>query len=203
MVEHIAKIIYINLDHRLDKKEQIENELNAFGLTYERHKGIFQPINDIGCTKSHLAVLKKAKTNGYKNVLILEDDFMFIVSKEEFNKNITLLFETPVDFDVCMLSYYINNGENDKQHPFLIKTQEAQTASGYIVNESMYDRLIELYEYAVTMLETTGQHWLYANDQIWKQLQPVTKWYCFKERLGLQRPGINDNGTGEFTDYKC
>ena len=33
MVEHIAKIIYINLEQRVDRKEQIENELNAFGLT--------------------------------------------------------------------------------------------------------------------------------------------------------------------------
>ena len=67
----------------------------------------------------------------------------------------------------------------------------------------MYDNLIDLYENATSLLEKTRQHWLYANDQVWKKLQPNSKWYCFTERLGLQRPGINDNGTQVFCDYKC
>lgn len=194
MVEHIAKIIYINLEQRVDRKEQIENELNAFGLTYERHNAFCNTQDGIGCAKSHLAVLKKAKTNGYKNVLILEDDFMFIVSKEEFNKNIALLFETPVDFDVCMIHYRLHNSSICQEHSFLTTVNEATGAVAYIVNNSIYDRLIELYEHAVLLLEQTRQHWIYANDQIWKQLQPVTKWYCFTTRLGCQRPSFSDNG---------
>jgi glycosyl transferase family 25 len=203
MCDYIDKIIYINLDNRLDKKEVIENELDNFSLKYERYRAIFQPYNGVGCAKSHLEVLKIAKNNKYKNILILEDDFKFIVSKEVFYNNLSLLFETPVDFDVCMLSYSINKGEVSEIYPFLIKATDVQTASGYIVNEKMYDRLIELYEYSVPLLEQTGQHWIFTNDQIWKQLQPTSDWYCFKERLGLQRPGINDNGPGGFTDYKC
>lgn len=149
-----------------------------------------------------MEVLKLAKKQGYRNVLILEDDFMFIVSKEEFYKNISLLFESKIEFDVCMLSYCLINGEKCSQFPFLIKALDVQTASGYIVNENIYDKLIEIYERSVPLLESTGQHWNYANDQVWKTLQPISNWYCFLERIGIQRPGINDNG-GKYVDYKC
>jgi len=201
-MEFIDKIIYINLDHRVDRKEQIENELNNYGLIYERHAAVFEPLNSIGCNKSHLQVLKKAKENNYKNILILEDDFMFVVSKEQFLEKISLLF-SKIDFDVCMISYNLRDGEIDSNNPFLTKVKFATTASGYIVNNSMYDKLIELYEYATPILETTGEHWKYAVDQIWVQLQQTSKWYCFTERLGLQRPGIKDNGETCYVDYKC
>ena len=205
MSEYIDKIIYINLDHRTDKRELVEKELNDFKLKYERFSGIFEREDSIGCNKSHLAVLKIAREKGYKNILILEDDFKFIVTKEEFEKQISLLFNTstPLEFDVCMISYNLNKGEVCKKYPFLIKVLDAQTASGYIVNHTIYDKLIDLYENAIILLEATRQHWLYANDQIWKKLQPESKWYCFTERLGLQRPSIKDNGESVFVDYKC
>jgi tetratricopeptide (TPR) repeat protein len=198
----IDNIYYINLDHRIDKKEQIETQLISYGLKFERHKGIFQPENCVGCTKSHLEVLKNAKERGYKNVLILEDDFMFIVSKEDFYKNMSLLLENNVDFDVCMLSYNLIRGETCVKYPFLTKVFDATTASGYIVNENFYDKLIDLFEIAIHLLEKTGQHWIYANDVIWKQLQSISKWYCFSERIGVQRPCINDNG-GVYVNYEC
>jgi len=101
-----------------------------------------------------------------------------------------------------MLSYNLMKGETCIQYPFLIKALDVQTASGYIVNENFYDKLIEIYERSVPLLESTGQHWNYANDLVWKSLQPISNWYCFSERIGIQRPGINDNG-GRYVDYKC
>ena len=66
-------------------------------------------------------------------------------------------------------------------------------ASGYIVNSSYYDRLINLYELAMVGLEKTKMHWVYANDVIWKSLQKKDKWYCIKNRVGVQRAGFSDN----------
>ena len=194
MEPYIDKIVYINLEHRLDKKVQLEEQLYNFDLKFERFNGIHQPENVIGCSKSHLEVLKLAKKQGYRNVLILEDDFMFIVSKEEFYKNISLLFESKIEFDVCMLSYNLIKSNMSFEIPFLTKVLEVQTASGYIVNNSMYDKLIELYEWAIPLLESTKQHWIYSNDQIWKKLQKNNKWYCFTTRIGKQRPSYSDNG---------
>jgi glycosyl transferase family 25 len=195
--EYIDKIIYINLETRNERKNEIEGELNSLGLSYERFNAISKPnFGILGCTLSHLAVLKMARDNKWKNILIFEDDFMFLVDKKEFEKNIELLFNesNPVDFDICMLSYNIISSEPSEKYPFLHKVLEVQTASGYIVNEKMYDKLIELYEWSMPLLESTKQHWVYANDQIWKKLQPSANWYSFTTRIGKQRPSYSDNG---------
>ena len=102
---------------------------------------------------------------------------------------------------VCMLSYNIIKCENTN-YEYLQKTLEVQTASGYIVNNSIYDKLIELYEYAIPLLDSTKQHWIYANDQIWKKLQPESNWYSFTQRIGIQRPSYSDNSKS-FCDLKC
>ena len=58
MSENIDKIIYINLNKRADRKEQIEHELNAFDLSYERFEAIeTNGFGCLGCGLSHLAVL--------------------------------------------------------------------------------------------------------------------------------------------------
>jgi len=76
---------------------------------------------------------------------------------------------------------------------FIKRVKHAHMASGYIVNENYYDKLIELYEVAVPLLEQTGSHHLYANDSVWKDFQETDKWYYFTKRLGNQRNGWSDN----------
>ena len=122
--------------------------------------------------------------------MIFEDDFYFVISKEELEEQLERLFTEKPDFDVVMLSYLAEKMEPCETHDFLQKTISAQTASGYIVNEKMYDKMIELYEHAAPLLESTREHWNYANDQIWKKLQPTNEWYCFTKRCGKQHDDI-------------
>jgi glycosyl transferase family 25 len=201
--QYIDGVFYINLDKRTDRREEIETELNRMNLPFERFSAIATPGRGIlGCGLSHLAVYKLAKARGYKNVLILEDDFIFIITKDELYELLEKLFTENVDFDVCMLSYLLNSYEDCSEYPFLKKVKDAQTASAYIVNEKYYDKLIELYEWAMPLLDTTGSHWIYANDQVWKKLQPNDKWYCFTERIGIQSDGFSDNANC-YQTYNC
>lgn len=214
--KYIDKVIYINLEHRKDRKEEIENELKNYNIEYERFNAVATPeFGIIGCTKSHLEIFKMAKEKGYKNILILEDDFMFIVSKEIVEEQIELLFNSgnissnidtaissPCHFDVCMLSYNLIKSKECSDYPFLKKVLEVQTTAGYIINESMYDKLIDLYTWTIPHLTNTRQHWVYALDQIWKILQPISKWYCFNIRIGKQRPSYSDLGN-KWVDQEC
>jgi glycosyl transferase family 25 len=192
------------MDKREDRRFEVENELNSHGWTnYERFQAIeTNGFGILGCSKSHLNVLKIAKERGYKNILILEDDFMFVRSKEEVESELSAFFESEfsVDFDVCMISYNLINGKQMDDFPILTKILDAQTASGYIVNSKYYDTIIELYERTVPLLEETRQHWHFANDQAWKVLQPNGNWFCFTQRFGKQRPGYSDNSEC-FSDY--
>ena len=203
MSRNIDHIFYINLDHRVDRRREIESELSGFNLPYERYTAIETPgFGILGCSNSHLGVLKLAKERGYKNVLIFEDDFQFKISKSEFEHQLDKLFSIPIQIDICMLGYALNRGEVSQEYPWITRVYDAQTMSGYLVNHSMYDKLIDLYEWAFPLLANTKEHWKYACDQVWKRLQSDAQWYCFTERMGVQRPSYSDNSE-HFEDYKC
>lgn len=201
MSNNIDKIVYINLDKRTDRKEEIETELNNFNLSYERYPAIYNSYGAIGCSQSHLNVLKLARDRGYKNILILEDDFTFLVSKEEFEFNLKSFFEKFQDYNVCMISYNLCEHQEIKDE-CVNRVLSAQTTSGYIVNSNYYDKLIDIFEKAIPLLEKTGEHWNYACDTVWKSLQRIDKWYYFKTHINKQHPGYSDIEKNN-TNYGC
>ena len=200
MSHNIDRIFYINLDHRKDRREEFENEVKLMNWEdkAERFEAIKNNIGIVGAGYSHTNVLKLAKQRGYKNVLICEDDFTLLVDKETLEKELTNFFDNHKDFDVCMLAYNLIRHE-EIPGSCVNKVIEAQTSTAYIVNAKFYDPLIQLFEHSIPMLERTHHHWIYANDQCWKPLQPISNWYSFKIRIGRQRPSFSDN-TLRFED---
>ena len=193
MTSNIEHIFYINLAHRTDRRSEIEHELEIVGLRRqtERFDAILKKPGPFGCGYSHIAVLKIAKERGYKNVLILEDDFTFVVDKETLETQCKLFFENVKTYDMCLFGYNTIKSE-DCEFPFLQKVLNSQTTSGYLIHENYYDTLIDNFENAMTNLKKGYQHWLYSIDQYWKILQPVGVWYQFKTRIGKQRPSYSD-----------
>jgi GR25 family glycosyltransferase involved in LPS biosynthesis len=209
-MENIDKIYYINLDHRIDRRTEIEHEFAShFRSTIlehrvERFPAIKHNQGLLGCSISHLEVIKRAKANGAKYIIVFEDDFEFLVSKEIFAENINTLFkqvENGLDFKVIMLAYNAMNRFEVKENALLDSTTDVQTCAGYLVNGKYFDELIQCWEHGVHMYEETGQDWIYCCDQYWKNLQKE-KWYLFKTRIGKQRAGFSDCGK-TFTDYNC
>jgi GR25 family glycosyltransferase involved in LPS biosynthesis len=192
--QYVDKVFYINLDIRPDRKETIETRLKEYGIEAERFPAIYHPtFGLVGCGLSHLAVLKLAKERGYKNVFILEDDFMFTVSKSDFEMSIKSLFSQDLAYDVYYVSYMnIEHKIEMPENPIVDRLISGNNASGYIVKDHYYQKLIDLYEYAMPLLESTGQHWIYANDQIWKHYQCIDQWYCTKYPLGKQESGFSN-----------
>jgi glycosyl transferase family 25 len=154
----------------------------------ERFKGIEHKMGFIGCSYSHLACLKMARECKYKNILIFEDDFEFLVTKDYFYKKMDILMNE--EWDMLFLSYnspkFIIMDENK------IKLIESKTASGYIIREHYYDKLIDLYEQAVIKLIKTNNRNLYANDTCWRDLILKDEWYGIIDRIGKQRPSYSD-----------
>lgn len=200
--EKIDGIFYINLDHRTDRRAEIEGELNRFDLKFERFSAISHKIGGVGCGTSHLEVIKLAKKRGYKNVVIFEDDIEFIVDKQTFDENMQQLFDSGRNFDVCFMAYNVTLWENIDDSPNIKRVFSSQTASAYIINSHFFDTLIDLFSYSVNMFARRDEHWLFSIDQSWKQIQPHTDFICFSTRMGKQRAGMSDN-TCVFTDYGC
>jgi GR25 family glycosyltransferase involved in LPS biosynthesis len=196
-MQGIDAVFYINLDKRADRREEIEKELKQMNIKGERFSALEHTYGLIGCLQSHLEVLKLAKRRKYKNVLILEDDFEFLVTPDELRKYIQSILS--VKYDVIMLGYNIQKSVSFNDS--LLKILEASTASAYIVHHTFYDRLINLYTSSLPLFTKTKDNF-YANDKIWRELQPKSAWYAFKTRIGRQRESFSDN-TGKIENYGC
>lgn len=71
-IQEIPKFV-INLKRRPDRLETIKKEMEYIGWEFELFEAI--DMNSyMGCTFSHLEILKIAKQRGYKKVMIIEDD---------------------------------------------------------------------------------------------------------------------------------
>ena len=191
-------IYYINLEHRTDKRHHIEtNVLPYFKGTplvprINRFSAVIHNNGAVGCSFSHLEVARKAKTTGARYYLVFEDDFEFLISKEEFQDWLSSLFSPPqLDFKVVMLAY--NALQNEPFSDIVHKSNNAQTTAGFIVNCAYVDELIVCWEYGVSKFLETGEHWNWACDQCWKVLQKE-KWFIASRRIGKQKPFISDIG---------
>lgn len=182
---------YINLNRRLDRRHQIEDELHRMGISAERFPAIAHSAPGLGCVLSHLAVLKLARARGYPSVIIFEDDFEFLVTTSEYAE---ILSKVPEDFDVVMLGRYLI--EVAPYNETFGKVLKATTASGYMVHQRFYDRLIENLGEAAGLFHRCLVEQVrpadYMNDQYWCRLQPSATWLYTLKRVGKQRPSYSD-----------
>jgi glycosyl transferase family 25 len=202
-MEFIDKIVYINLDRRTDRRQDLESDLTRLGCHADqviRFPAIEHSEGWIGCTRSHHAVLQLAKSSGWSNVLILEDDFMPVVPPQEFQHQVRTFLESEQPYDVLFFSY--NLIQKESYTPQMGRTTDCQTASGYLVHSRFYDTLLQTFSEACTLAEQhPAIHWKYTVDQYWKKLQANRNylWLYFQTRLGKQRPGFSDLG-GHYVD---
>lgn len=185
------KGFYINLDRRIDRRQQFENEIGKMGLDVERFSAISHSVPALGCALSHLNVIKLARDRNYESVCIFEDDFEFLIPQEEYN---AILGNIPADFDVVMLGWYIF--QSSPYNDTFGKVLHATTASGYIVHKKFYNTLIQNLEEAVTLFQSHIHEFdvvsKYINDQYWVRIQPAANWFYTLKRVGRQRPSHSD-----------
>ena len=189
---------YINLDHRTDRRAEVEKEFEEKGLTVERFPATQYSPGAIGCNLSHIGVLNLAKERGYESVMIFEDDFQFLVSKSEWDD---LIAKLPASYDVVMISY--NLVASTPHDETFNRVQEVQTTSGYIVHSRFYDKLIARWEEGAKLfMQNPTLDWIYILDQYWKPLQPEAEWFAYKVRIGKQRHSFSDIA-GRFAAHDC
>lgn len=176
-------ILYINLDHREDRKWHIVSQLNQLGLhSFERFSAIKTANGAVGCGISHIKCLELAKERGWDMVTIIEDDFkcintpVFKKSLSNFGKNHK---KDGIQWDVLLLGGnnvppYIRPTNVD----YCVQISNCQTTIGYVVKRELYDILINNMREAISLLirhpeEKTN----YAIDIFWKRLQQSGRWF--------------------------
>jgi glycosyl transferase family 25 len=188
--KYIDNIIYINLDKRTNRNEQITRELTVFNREkVYRLSAVDNAITkQLGCLTSHLNALKLARDNKYPNVLILEDDAMWANIKIAY-PIFKMLVEKP--YDVIMLG-----GTFAKYNKTTYRVISSLAASSYLVNSSYYDTIIAKVEEQLKIPDGKKEI-----DTIYTLLQKEDKWFIVVPALMIQRPS-HSNIAGGPVNYK-
>lgn len=197
----IKNVFYINLDHRVDRKEHVETQLKSIGLNGTRFNAIKMENGAIGCSMSHLKILEDAKRNKLEHVLIIEDDITFL-EPELFKNQINKFFELHGNnWDVILFA-----GNNMPPYEVIddtcVKVSRCQTTTGYLVNGHYISALATNVKMGLTHLLTKPtEKPRYAIDKFWFILQEVSNWYLITPLTVVQREDYSDIEQ-KVTNYK-
>lgn len=100
----------VNLERRKDRLESIKKEMEYIGWDYEYFPAV-DTNSHVGCTKSHLEIIKLAKERNYEKVLVVEDDCTIM----PYAKSLIEQIETEtkdLDFAVINLAPTLNRPVN-------------------------------------------------------------------------------------------
>lgn len=167
--KYYDKIFIINLEKRKDRWKDILLNLDKFKITnYERFNACYvdnlhdeDPNNyknfrengvkkhgkkyingALGCKKSHLEIIKLAKTRKYKKILILEDD---IIIRDIFSQKMSIvqkeIEELGENFDIIL---FTGNHQKlpKKSTEHLYKISETYATMAYTINHKLYDYIL-------------------------------------------------------------
>ena len=183
---NIQKIVYINLEHRTERKQSIEKEiLKCFPLEkVQRFNAIKEERGAIGCTKSHIAVLEMAIQQKWKNILIMEDD---MVCFNDFESKLPILKKKlQEEYDVIVLA-----GGTPVYNTETLKLAKCHCTGAYIVNSSYYTTLLQNFKEGLVQLETYYGRTEQNNiDMYWQRLQEKDNWFLIQ--LLYNAPGFSD-----------
>ena len=187
----IKHAFYINLHSRPDRKQHVENQLKSIGINAERFNAIKMSNGAIGCSMSHLKIIETAKANNWEHVLIVEDDILFTDTNlfvEQFNK----FLSNHKHFDVALIA-----GNNLPPYKRIddscVQVTHCQTTTGYIVQKHYYDVLIKNYKDGILcLMKEPANHFIYAIDKYWFNLQGIHKWYLITPLSVTQREDYSD-----------
>ena len=188
----IKHTIYINLEHRLDRKSHVEQQLSSIGIDCPiRFNAVKIKNCRVGCAMSHLKCLKLAKLNNWEHVLIVEDDITFL-DPELFVKQLSGFFKDNINYDVLLLGgnvvppyKHINSN--------CIQVFTCQTTTGYIVQQHYYDTLIQNIHQGISLLiKDPNNHILYAIDKYWFSLQRCDLWFIIIPLTVIQKENYSD-----------
>lgn len=195
----LKNVYYINLKHRVDRRRSIEKQLSQLGWQGTRFDAIRNEYGAIGCSLSHLKLIRMAKDKNLDFIVILEDDIHF-TKPQIFLEQLNNFLQSKIEFDVLLLA-----GNNRKPYKrineFCIKVENCQTTTGYIVRKHFYDIFIKnIEEGIINLLLDLRKLNKYAIDQQWKILQREHNFYLITPLTVSQLPNYSDI-EGKYHNY--
>lgn len=155
---YFDQIYLINLDRDTEKLKNISTILEKQNINYRRFSAIDgnllveHEITDVtekhrmnvkGCLLSHLSIVKNAKQNSYKRILILEDDILFNKNWKIYLQKLKLLNN---NWKLLYLGASQHHWDNIKYINGFHYCNHTVGAFAYGIDCSVYDKIIEYVE---------------------------------------------------------
>ena len=160
--KYFEEILCINLDRRQDRWELMQSEFKKIGILsrVKRFSAIEDQNGEKGCFESHMQCILYAREKKLKNILIFEDDVVFLPCYDEkkIAKSIDVLSDHSWEF------YYMGglerrikprpeynklkekyDGEYNDDYDYLMECKSVGWAQSYAVNNTIYDKIYEDY----------------------------------------------------------
>jgi hypothetical protein len=155
--EQFKKLGIVNKVKRFSAIECVDRETrNSIAKNYykrpiknrklSRHK--LPVCGAIGCATSHIEVIKKAKSNGSKNVFVFEDDFKIFDSFYEYEEKIILNLNKQKDWELFYAGWEYDGKLRDTKSCLSKLTRGykklgLRTTRAIAYNSCVYDKIIE------------------------------------------------------------
>lgn len=212
--EYFDQIICINLKKRPDRWKDVQKQFKKHNLQVTRFNAVdgnpmgwtdkhFQLKKSsftgaMGCLASHLDIYNLAKTNGWKNVLIIEDDCDFINDLNKiFDKSISTL---PSDWDLLYFGgvHETRGGKfiPENFNEYFVKAKRIITTTCYAVNCKAYDTILD------TILKDKPDFICPIDTYLGAYIQPNLNTYAYHPPLAWQRASHSDvqNGHRDYSE---
>ena len=135
---------FINNNISVERYDAIDGELidfndNDINLESFSRKGIIESKGALGCLKSHLEIIKDAKSKNYKRILIFEDDILLI---DNFNEEVKKIEN--IDWNLLYLGASQFEWSNIKPENGLYKCSKTLGTFAYALDISIYDEVLKM-----------------------------------------------------------
>lgn len=195
--DFIEKVIYINLESRPDRKDDILEALGNIEIPYHkiiRFNAVEKKPGFLGCALSHAAVMKMVMENDWGPVLIVEDDNSFYSDDDHIRQaNIFLSSLQEKDWDVALLggNYYFVYEHQPEVYSLRLKYTHCTNA--YIVNRGYAETLYHAFNDSVRQI-TAGDEPDESKsiDVVWNRLMEKDNWFGLYPCIAYQARGFSD-----------
>jgi glycosyl transferase family 25 len=197
----IDSVIYINLDSRQDRNEEILKELSQINMPSEkihRLSAIKRSWGALGASLSHVACMKFIQEKGWKRTLILEDDAGFeFRDVERWNAGVIDVNKklNSEDYDVIFLGGFVRDptGPLKTDLPTLFQTKNTSCGHAYIVKGSYAPKIQECLETGIQMImKNPPNKEQFHLDNAWTSIMKMDKWFVTIPTLAFQRESYSD-----------
>jgi glycosyl transferase family 25 len=203
LFDRFDKVYLINLDRRPDRLDNFQKQVEKYNLgEYERISAVDgKEVNldnytknilpgELGLVLTNLNIIKDAKQNNYKNILILEDDCSFTDEILNIDEYFDVL---PLDWDMLYMggnhNTHMNMPEPIKVNEKVVKLHSTYSTHFIGIKETLFDHIeIILSKYQVPL------------DVSYVKLQKIFNIYSFYPAIAKQMVDFSDI-QNSITDY--